>query len=506
VFRATRGAQPGGINETLLVWNGVPVIPPGTNSTRIFRFTNIRVNATTIGTSALIPTQVIAFVSVNPPGTLPIDNPQQIVGYVQQGMLFDVRSCSGGDDPNPQLAQCSSLESGLFNNPQATDTLTGQGALRYREGFQTAFKTRILPGQDASVPGVVYNSESGFVRLSEPVLNSGSEGVVGLANTGTRLAARFVNVPAGIRIFVGTRQSAGSTGGATAVLVSTDPNGSSGAFNIGGITAGSLVPPTAPVSNVTMDCGGVETPNLTALEVPLTSGSGLAVWEVTAANTNAQDTLLFAFGVAYVTNQLSGIPGVGTAQVIGNLAPFYSSDAAQNPGGANANNMSQILPIPRFAARTDATRLFRTVACQTNLLFPYVTSAAGWDTGIAISNTSADPFDSARRQQGTCTINYYGTLANGNALPTASETTDRDVVPGTTMAFVLSTGGTFGLKGNSGMTGYIIATCRFQFAHGFAFISDGPIGQARVAEGYVALIMDTGTVRRGTTGGEALDQ
>ena len=62
--------------------------------------------------------------------------------------------------------------------------------------------------------------------------------------------------------------------------------------------------------------------------------------------------------------------------------------------------------------------------------------------------------------------------------------------PGSTVAFVLSSGGGLGVTGTPDFQGYLIAQCRFQFAHGFAFITDGPIGQARVAEGYLALVMD----------------
>jgi hypothetical protein len=490
MFRGTRGNQPGGINETLVVWTGIPVVPPGTNGTRTFRFTNIRVNATTIGTSSLIPTQVIAFVSVNPPGSLPIDNPQQIVGFVQQGMLFDVRSCSGGSQDPPNYAACTSRNRDFFNNPQRDDVFGAFASVRFREGFQTAFKTRIdttngTDRQAASVPGVIYNSESGFVR----VVTDGNLGTVGVADSGTRLSARFVNIPAGIRMFVSTRQAAGSTG--TAVLVSTDPNGVTPQFSF---TTPNLGAPVEPLTRTRLSCGS-ET--LNAVEVPLTNGAGLAVWEVTGAATSSQDTFLFTLGTAWVANQLSGIPAIGRANVIGNLAPFYSTDNAQNPGGVNAGVMSSILPIPRFAARTDTNSLFRTVECVTNLLFPYVTTWANFDTGIAISNTSDDILDSANRQTGRCTINYFGKLANGNALTTRNETTDRDVAPGDTMTFILSTGGGYGLKGNPGMQGYIIARCNFQYAHGFAFITDGPIGQARVAEGYLALVMGNGTLNRG---------
>jgi len=104
VFRGGRGAQPnttvGGQsvgNENLLVWAGIPVVPPGSNRQRVFRITNVRANASGLGASqTLIPTQILAYISVFPQGTLPIDNPQQTVGYVQTGMLFDVRACGGG--------------------------------------------------------------------------------------------------------------------------------------------------------------------------------------------------------------------------------------------------------------------------------------------------------------------------------------------------------------------------------------------------------------------------
>ena len=66
------------------------------------------------------------------------------------------------------------------------------------------------------------------------------------------------------------------------------------------------------------------------------------------------------------------------------------------------------------------------------------------------------------------------------------------VEAGAQLLFVLSSGGNLGIAGTPGFQGYIIAQCRFQYAHGFAFITDGPIGQARVAEGYLALVMDAG--------------
>jgi hypothetical protein len=464
-------------------------VPPGSNRQRVFRITNVRANANGLGASqTLIPTQILAYISVFPSGTLPIDNPQQTVGYVQVGMLFDVRDCDGRglDSANITFAQCTSTSAqrDFFADPLRSGNLPANGGLRFREGFQTAFKPQIIQGQEASIPGQVYNSESGFVSTGTTRTGSADAGIAGVADSGTRLAARFTNVPAGIRIFVSGRAVSGTTDatspGADATLVSTDVNGAS---NIGNPSISRPLP-TPPFSQGELSCTGVG--NTPAIEIPLTNGAGMAVWEVTASNPSANETFLFDYAIAYRHNPGQGVPGVGSASVIGNLAPFYT-----------ANNVVErmattVLPIPRFAAQTTAATAFTMNACQSNLLFPYVTNWAGFDTGLAIANTSQDPFSSPtdRLQNGRCRLNYYGRLANGNPPTTTTEQTDRDVAAGETITMVLSSGGGLGLRGNPNFQGYIIATCDFQYAHGFAFITDGPIGQARVAEGYLALVLD----------------
>jgi hypothetical protein len=359
--------------------------------------------------------------------------------------------------------------------------------VRFREGFQTAFKPQIIAGQELSIPGVVYNSESGFVRPET--------GIAGVADSGTRLAARFTNIPQGIRLFVSGTQAVGTSTGATAVLVTTD---AAGASNIGSPSVSRPIP-TAPFSQGNLSCGVNNTP---AIEIPLTNGAGTAVWEVTGTNPSANETFIFDYAVAYRHNQNQGIPGLGNGRVIGNLAPFYTANNQVERMGTT------ILPIPRFAARTDSNSALTFNACQTNLLFPYVTNWAGFDTGMSIANTSQDPFSSPndRLQAGRCTLNYYGRLANGNPPTTTREQTDRDVAAGETITLVLSSGGGLGLRGNPNFQGYIIATCDFRFAHGFAFITDGPIGQARVAEGYLALVIDGADANnlRGTSVAENL--
>jgi hypothetical protein len=55
-----------------------------------------------------------------------------------------------------------------------------------------------------------------------------------------------------------------------------------------------------------------------------------------------------------------------------------------------------------------------------------------------------------------------------------------------------------------GFQGYIIAQCRFRFAHGFAFISD--YGNNKTAQGYLALIMDKAIYRADVSSSENLGQ
>ena len=59
----------------------------------------------------------------------------------------------------------------------------------------------------------------------------------------------------------------------------------------------------------------------------------------------------------------------------------------------------------------------------TNLLFPFVTNQAGFDTGMSIANTGADPFGTVG-QASTCTLHFFG-AAGVFQVPTPS------ILPGT---------------------------------------------------------------------------
>jgi hypothetical protein len=472
-----------------IVWLGVPIDPPGTNATRIIRITNVRANANQLGVSStLIPTQIVMFISVTGTTSVPINNPQQTVAFIQPGLSFSIRQ-----------AVSSYLQCVSFNRDAATDTSkalnNGMGTIvRFAEGFASSFKRRnVAAFTDANnspvpinqnEPGAIYNTESGFYNSTPAVVTGSSANglsAAGLADHGTRLMARFANVPAGVSLYASlypvvscsdcgpsSRPAITAVRNATSAtltqarLVSTDANGA-GAFS--GVVA---------TNNSSFDGGAATAP------ISLNNGAGTAVWEVMNADPLIGQTYEFGIGVSYVANTSNNLPGLGSATVAGSFAPLSTVTTA-----------SASAPIPRFADTSTARTIFTISACTTNLLFVFLTNQAGFDSGIAIANTSVDPFGTAP-QSGPCKLNYYGETTGGGAAPAAQ--TSAVVPAGKTLTAVLSTGGLYGIAATPGFQGYMIAQCQFQYAHGFAFISD--VGSNRVSEAYLALILDSGLPSR----------
>jgi hypothetical protein len=256
---------------------------------------------------------------------------------------------------------------------------------------------------------------------------------------------------------------------------------------------------------------------------PLAS-SGMAVYEVIFADPFSIEQTIVTAIVAYSPNlNLNQPDPTKTAQVFGGFAPFYSSAAAHEPQPLPFPNGVN-LPVPRFSpGQVPANPNFFDVnKCSCNLLFPFVSAQAGYDTGIAIANTSMDNLgtggnSAALAQFGGVQFWYYGTGNNGGTAPPtqctniaspgtcptpspASATTLVGQVPaGQILTYVLSSGGgAIGTGGNgldpraNGFSGYIIAQAQFQYCHAYAFITAvgaGPLSQA-VSEGYLGLILD----------------
>jgi hypothetical protein len=209
-------------------------------------------------------------------------------------------------------------------------------------------------------------------------------------------------------------------------------------------------------------------------ELSVVNNSATAVWEV--INTNPATPENFDFGVYDTTtsNPATNTPTPGTATV--NLS--YAPTSPTLPVPSAYLQASGTLTIPRFADTSNGSNILTIVQCQTALLFPFLTNQVGFDSGIAIVNTTTDPFGT-KPQAGTCKLNFYGSPATA-AFTTPVINSGNPDAPAGNWAFMASTIA-------PGFEGYMIAVCNFQLAHGFAFVTD--LGAQRLAEGYLPLIL-----------------
>ncbi|MBK7926388.1 MAG: hypothetical protein IPJ98_02545 [Bryobacterales bacterium] len=252
-----------------LIWQGIPIDPPGTNTTRVFRITNVRVNASQLNNPRGNQSSVLLIVSTNASGVtnpiaMPITNPSPTVAIAQTPMDFSI---DGGVDT---FLQCESQNyvnssgSRFATSPSDQDLTTASGGiqnsqfnLRYDERFPTVFRRRstAVPTGDDSPQvitndqlGLPYQTETGHYKVTAnsnrwPLRASSAaqRGTLtnefsgaGIATHGTRVIARFANLPQGARFFaiatanlrataaIGTGTEI--TGWARAVV--TDANGS----------------------------------------------------------------------------------------------------------------------------------------------------------------------------------------------------------------------------------------------------------------------------------------
>jgi hypothetical protein len=147
-----------------VAWLGVPIDAPGTVFTRIIRMTNIRGNANMKGVSStLVPSQIIAYISATGTTSVPINNPQQTVAWIQKGLTYSARQ-PDGDSGSEAYRQCSSHNGDQYSDPLKTDYSCATNRLRFDEGFASAWKTRYSAGAES---GVNQNNPGSRLILQE---------------------------------------------------------------------------------------------------------------------------------------------------------------------------------------------------------------------------------------------------------------------------------------------------------------------------------------------------
>jgi len=440
------GVQGTLVSPSQITFFGVPIDPPGPSTTGstnaptlTLRITNVRANASSLGAGVGFSLNNV-FETISTSAGFPINPNVLNVGYVRRGLTSSIGSVAS-------FQQCISRGPGGISSE----------TINFTEGFGTATKLRtpvFFPGgATLSTPGAILNSESQFVPNGVQGGFAGGGTAVGTADFATRVRLTFNNLQTGVTIYVPTTiqsNQVAAGGGPSEVMTLTATEG-------------------GPFSAVSASSTSGLPSNYAAL-----SGN-LAVYEVTTQSSSSPFTIeSFSVPVisVYTASPGTNSPSLGGSTVSVDFAPLSTVITAASG------------PIPRFVPSSTPLTGFTINACQTVLLFPFLSNLAGFDTGLAISNTSTDPFGTSP-QTGTCTLNFYGTAAPAPFVTpsVASATAYTNLV--STIA--------------PGFQGYMIAQCRFQYAHGFAFVTDGFGGPGRgLSQGYLALIIPDPTSNSGS--------
>jgi len=463
----------GVVSGNSVTFYGVPILPPTTTGSRIYRITNIRANANGISGGGPTPGSITGSVSISPANAFTINQPLNTLAFVQTGLATSIRTASDGGGFGPiTAAQCTTNNGNGGNNGNGFNV----ASLRFSENFPTAFKTRmaIIPGGNQNptlantsqnIPGQVYNSESGFtLNVNPPGAGAASTTTTaGLADWGTRLKAVFSNIPSGVSVFVSATNIVSGPAAA--------PTGTGNPY------AQLLISETVPDANGALALASTSSTQggIGYAPVTIVNGSGVAVWEIVSNNYTLNQNFDFGVYVNYTGNAGGNSPAAGPMSVSQSLAPNPTNGAFS---ATNAANPTSVNIIPRFADTSTARTFVSIGICQTVLLFPFVTTLTGFETGLAISNTTQDPFGTTP-QTGSCTFNWYQAGASG----TNPANTTTPAIPGGTTYTTLSSATT---NAGPNFNGYMFAICNFQYGHGYAAITD--VGARGIFSSYLALV------------------
>jgi hypothetical protein len=435
----TGPVTPGSVSGSSVTFNNIAVPAAGQFTITI---TNIKVNASQIATSSGAPTAVTETIFVGGTNVTPAVLPAVNVAFATNG-LSGIKTSPLAGNSIPSIQICSGATAYTPNG----GSVSGFN-VQFGEGFATAFKTQGNSGTNVNLGSeFTANTYTGF-GVTAPASNT--------ATSGTRVQITFNNIPANVTVYAPLTQQLFQN--VATPLVATSQiqliTSATGAINLATGSTANGAPGT--------ETSGNNPGNGTYAALTASNGSATAIYEETQNGQGYQEAytlpILISAGAAAVTAPSSAI----TATV--SFAPI----------GASSN-------VPNFVSGSSTATVNGNAfsACSTTLLFPFVTNQLGFDTGIAISNTSTDLLASggtksqAAAQSGTCSLTFFGNTAPTAAVVTASITT------GTTYAAAASTLA-------PGFQGYAIASCNFLYGHGFAYVVYNLTQNNGAAMGYLA--------------------
>jgi len=235
--------------------------------------------------------------------------------------------------------------------------------------------------------------------------------------------------------------------------------------------------------------------------VPL-GGIASAVYSYQTKNqTGVADIQSESFTIIPLINLRAGATATGILTAAVSLAPAVpAASGCAAPGTGSGTNVARPRFLQMFESDEVATnnppddrhKPYATIIrCNCYLLFTYVTSASGFNTGIVVANTTGDtaPFGAdseAADQIGRITFYFY----DKSAAYVGATTTAAEFVAGKSFVDLVSS---ILPSGVTSFSGYVIAKAQFQFCHGFAFIADSAF--ATIAQGYLANVIPDPAIR-----------
>jgi len=441
----------GTLSGNVVSFNNVSATPTvgGTNVT--FTISNIRVNASSLPNAGAFPTSITAS------------------AFVQGNTATTTGQSTGSGLAVAYAFNALNNTTSVYNSAALTNAgIVVGGAVASSPNYAVCNSTNTGSGSGSALPNfyvAVTEKFAGAFKTKSDETGTGAG--ASTASSGTRVKLVFNNVPTGLGIYLPTSVTANNG----AILQATSSE--TGSFS-------AVSAATSP--------SAVSTLNL--FSVPVSGTSATAIYEITTSAPGAVNTFAISVDLVASSNTVTNYLTNPTLTVTTSLAPQPATAASQ---------------IPSFSSTATDIVTANTVTfkpCTTTLLFPFVTNANGFETGVAISNTTKDPFG-ITAQSGTCTLNYYASGVSGATNPTAvtapnlAEGTNQPYLAGETYAFTLTQSLGVNTSNPATFQGYVIAQCNFVNAHGFAYILGGLqpgmfVNPNNTAMGYLALVLTRG--------------
>lgn len=374
------------------------------------------------------------------------------------------------------------------------------------EGGLLAYVTSTTSGTTTAFTAIAATNNSGLVvpSLGPPKITVNNSYTTCVGNTGSSISQSFtLSITQLISgAFLGTgAPPVGELGQYAATEGSPTVSADTINVTLSGLPSGGTVYVPKSVTATDPNNPGPPGGNYTTLTITgaaTSTATGIPSGTYTAFSVSSTGTVAIPYTVSAVNG--NGAPA-NTPYLVGVYVGFAANSVSTpttitgnysySPTAATLTGPSASIPVFVASNFTPASGTAISL-CQTTLLFPFVTNQVGFDTGIAIANTSQDNLGTAGAskatpQAGICQLYFYGPTAP--TPPTGSLSIPDpmgSLAGGNTHAFQLSSVAV-------GYQGYMIAVCPFNYAHAFAFLTYGITTSNGIAEGYLAEVLGNGT-------------